>query len=178
MADAYIGEVRLFCGNYAPEDWLFCWGQELNVMQYQALYSLIGNTYGGTVSKTFKLPDLRGCAFEIEGERRTGFGAEHDVFRHGHRLDQHEVLVDHADAERNRVMRRFYVANLAVDDDLAAVGGVEAVSDAHRSGLACTILPHDGMDRSRLDDDVDVIVSQHIAEAFCYFAEFQHSEVF
>jgi microcystin-dependent protein len=60
MADAYLGEIRVFAGNYAPVGWLLCDGSTLQVSQYQALYALIGNTYGGTASSTFALPDLRG----------------------------------------------------------------------------------------------------------------------
>ncbi|MDX3775562.1 tail fiber protein [Chromatiaceae bacterium AAb-1] len=57
--DPYIGEIRLFSGQYAPQDWFFCAGQSLPVQQYNLLYSVIGNLYGGnTIS--FNLPDLRG----------------------------------------------------------------------------------------------------------------------
>ncbi len=55
-----VGEIRLFGGGYAPEGWLLCAGQSLAVNQYQALFSLIGTTYGGDGVTTFKLPDLRG----------------------------------------------------------------------------------------------------------------------
>src|SRR5690348_9582682 len=123
-----------------------------------------------------ELPDLCGRAFQIECERRTGFGAEDDVFRDRHRLDQHEVLVDHADAEGDRVMWRTNVAYLAVDDDLAGVGSVETVGDTHRRRLAGAVLAHDGVDRSRLYDDVDLIVGQYVAEALAYLSEFKHSE--
>ncbi|WP_371363223.1 hypothetical protein SRRS_41680 [Sporomusa rhizae] len=58
--DAFTGEIRLFAGPFAPLDWLFCDGQLLPVNQYTALYSLIGNTYGGTANVNFNLPDLRG----------------------------------------------------------------------------------------------------------------------
>jgi len=58
--DNYLGEVRIFAGNYAPEGWQFCNGQSLSVSEYQALYSLIGTTYGGDGVNTFALPDLRG----------------------------------------------------------------------------------------------------------------------
>ncbi|MFB9326035.1 phage tail protein [Paenibacillus aurantiacus] len=58
--EAYIGMIMPWSLNWAPVDWLPCDGRELNVQQYQALYSLIGNTYGGTAPRTFKLPDLRG----------------------------------------------------------------------------------------------------------------------
>ena len=121
-----------------------------------------------------ELSDLCAGAFEIEREVRAGLGAEHDVLSHRHRFHEHEVLVDHADAERDRVVRRFDVDLLAIYQDLAAVGGVEAISDSHRRRLTGAILTHDGMDRSRLDDDVDVVVSQNIAEAFRDISEFEH----
>lgn len=60
MAEAFVGEIRLVAFNFAPEGWLLCAGQELAVNQYMALYALIGNTYGGNGTVTFKLPDLRG----------------------------------------------------------------------------------------------------------------------
>ncbi|MCX7092222.1 MAG: tail fiber protein [Methylobacter sp.] len=61
MSQYYVGEIRLFAGNYAPEgDWMKCEGQLLNVSQYQALFALLGTTYGGNGSTTFALPDYRG----------------------------------------------------------------------------------------------------------------------
>lgn len=60
MAEAYVGEIRLIAFSYAPEGWLLCQGQELSISQYQALFALIGTTYGGNGTTTFKLPDLRG----------------------------------------------------------------------------------------------------------------------
>lgn len=58
--DGFIGEIRAFGFNYVPEGWLACNGQTLLAQQYQALYSLIGNTYGGTPGQNFKLPNLAG----------------------------------------------------------------------------------------------------------------------
>lgn len=58
--DAFIGTILPWSMNWAPNDWMLCQGQELPVNNYQALYSLIGNTYGGTAPNTFCLPDLRG----------------------------------------------------------------------------------------------------------------------
>jgi len=60
MAEAFIGEIRLFGGTFAPVDWNFCDGTVLSISQYQALFSLIGTTYGGDGISTFQLPDLRG----------------------------------------------------------------------------------------------------------------------
>lgn len=60
MAEPYIGEIRLFSFGYAPKGWATCDGQTINIVQNQALYSLLGTTYGGDGVTTFKLPDLRG----------------------------------------------------------------------------------------------------------------------
>jgi len=60
MAEPYIGEIRLFSFGYAPQGWATCDGQTLNIVQNQALYALLGTTYGGDGATTFKLPDLRG----------------------------------------------------------------------------------------------------------------------
>jgi len=59
MATPYVGEIRIFAGNFAPEGWAFCAGQLLAISQYPQLYQLIGTTYGGDGSQTFALPDLR-----------------------------------------------------------------------------------------------------------------------
>ena len=60
MSDAYLGEIRMFAGNYAPVNWQLCNGNLLKVADFQTLYSLIGTTYGGDGVNTFGLPDLRG----------------------------------------------------------------------------------------------------------------------
>jgi microcystin-dependent protein len=58
----YVGEIRMFAGNFAPNGWLFCEGQLLSISENDALFSLIGTTYGGDGVETFALPDLRGRA--------------------------------------------------------------------------------------------------------------------
>lgn len=58
--EAFIGEIRMFAGNFAPRDWAFCNGQILSIAQNTALFSLLGTTYGGNGQTTFALPDLRG----------------------------------------------------------------------------------------------------------------------
>jgi len=58
--DPYIGEIRLFAGNYAPVNWALCDGSVLNISANPTLYSLLGTTYGGDGTTTFALPDLRG----------------------------------------------------------------------------------------------------------------------
>lgn len=59
MDEAYIGEIRLFAGNYAPRYWAFCNGQLMSIEQHATLYSILGTRYGGDGLTTFALPDLR-----------------------------------------------------------------------------------------------------------------------
>lgn len=56
----YVGEIRLFAGNFAPQGWAFCDGKTLPVKEYQALFALLGNKHGGDGTTNFALPDLRG----------------------------------------------------------------------------------------------------------------------
>jgi microcystin-dependent protein len=60
MAQPYVGEIRMFAGNFAPAGWMFCEGQLLPIAENDTLFSLIGTTYGGDGESTFALPDLRG----------------------------------------------------------------------------------------------------------------------
>src|SRR5262249_59905972 len=60
MSEPYIGEIRMFGGNFPPEGWALCDGRLLLIRDYQPLFSLIGATYGGDGLNTFALPDLRG----------------------------------------------------------------------------------------------------------------------
>jgi microcystin-dependent protein len=60
MGEPYIGEIRMFAGNFAPAGWMFCEGQLLPISENDALFTLIGTTYGGDGESTFALPDLRG----------------------------------------------------------------------------------------------------------------------
>ena len=60
MSEPYVGEIRMFAGNYAPAGWALCDGQLLPVSENDALFSLFGTTYGGDGRTTFGLPDLRG----------------------------------------------------------------------------------------------------------------------
>ncbi|RMH16214.1 MAG: phage tail protein [Acidobacteria bacterium] len=60
MSEPFVGEIRMFAGNFAPRGWAFCDGQLLAVSQNDALFSLLGTIYGGDGRTTFALPDLRG----------------------------------------------------------------------------------------------------------------------
>ena len=59
MAQPFIGEIRMFAGNFAPSGWMFCDGQQLPISENDALFTLIGTTYGGDGQETFSLPNLQ-----------------------------------------------------------------------------------------------------------------------
>lgn len=59
MSQPYVGEVRIFAGNFAPAGWEFCHGQLMPIAENEVLFQLIGTTYGGDGETTFCLPDLR-----------------------------------------------------------------------------------------------------------------------
>ena len=71
MAQPYVGEIRMFGGNFAPAGWLFCSGQTLPIAENETLFQLIGTTYGGDGQSTFQLPDLRG---RLPVHQGNGFG--------------------------------------------------------------------------------------------------------
>jgi microcystin-dependent protein len=58
MALPYVGEIRMFAGNFAPAGWMFCHGQLLPISEYETLFNLIGTSYGGDGQSTFALPNL------------------------------------------------------------------------------------------------------------------------
>ena len=64
----FMGQILLVPYNFAPRNWAFCQGQLLQIGQYTALFSLIGNTFGGDGDKTFALPDLRGRVPQSSGQ--------------------------------------------------------------------------------------------------------------
>lgn len=100
MSEPFVGEIRMFAGNFAPRGWAYCDGQLLAVSQNDALFSLLGTIYGGDGRTTFGLPDLRGRIPIHAGhgpglsERRLGAkGGEEKVTltvnqlpSHGHRI--------------------------------------------------------------------------------------------
>src|SRR5580704_5355515 len=61
MADPYLGEIRIMSFSFAPKGWALCNGQTLSINQNQALFALLGTTYGGNGTTTFQLPNLQGC---------------------------------------------------------------------------------------------------------------------
>lgn len=76
MSNPYVGEIRIFAGNFAPVGWAICDGSLLAISENDVLFQLIGTTYGGDGQNTFALPDLRGRAPVHQG---TGGGASYVI---------------------------------------------------------------------------------------------------
>ena len=104
-------------------------------------------------------------AVDAAVEDGAALDAEHDVFEHGEILDQHEMLVDHADAGGDRRLAVVDHDRLAVDADLAGIGLIEAVEDRHQRRLAGAVLADDAVDRALLDLEVDGAVGVDRTEA-------------
>ena len=88
MAEPFLAEIRLFSVNFAPKGWAMCNGQLLPINQNQALFSLLGTTYGGNGQTNFALPDLRGRVAMHEGAGFTLGQAGGEV---AHTLTQSEM---------------------------------------------------------------------------------------
>jgi len=76
MSSPYVGEIRIFAGNFAPVGWAFCDGSLMAISENETLFNLIGTTYGGDGQSTFALPDLRGRAPIHQG---TGGGSSYFI---------------------------------------------------------------------------------------------------
>jgi len=68
FVEPYLGNITVFAGNFAPRSWMFCQGQLLAIAQYDALFALIGTTYGGDGQVTFALPDFRSRVANHQGQ--------------------------------------------------------------------------------------------------------------
>lgn len=80
MAEPYMSEIRIFSFSFAPKGWAMCNGQLLPINQNQALFSLLGTTYGGNGQTTFALPDLRGrVPFHFDGSFSLGQAGGQEV---------------------------------------------------------------------------------------------------
>ena len=106
----------------------------------------------------------RAGGLRTTGQPGAPLASQHDVFEYGHGRHQHEVLVHHADAMGDGLRGPAQTDRLAVDQDLAAVGGVEAVEDGDEGGLAGAVLTDDPGDGAVLDGKADIAVGVDGAE--------------
>jgi len=94
--DPFLGQIIFFAGNFAPRNWALCYGQLLPISEYQALFSILGFTYGGDGRTTFALPDLRGRTAMGNGSNPTGssyplgfMGGQETVLLNGSQMPEH-----------------------------------------------------------------------------------------
>jgi microcystin-dependent protein len=83
MSQPFVGEIRMFGGNFAPAGWMFCEGQLLPISEYDTLFNLIGTTYGGDGQETFALPDLRGRLPMHQGQSKAGGNITYQLAEQG-----------------------------------------------------------------------------------------------
>src|SRR5258708_37418333 len=125
MAQPYVGECRIFAGNFAPAGWMFCEGQLLPISENETLFNLIGTTYGGDGQSTFAFPDLRG---RIPLHQGNGFtlaetgGAEeitltvNQIPAHGHAF-LGSADIANSTKSGQRVLARCSTVNMVINAD-------------------------------------------------------------
>ena len=91
--DPFLGQTILFAGNFAPRGWALCEGQLLPINANQALFSILGTTYGGDGRSTFALPDLRGRAPVSQGDLAPAIDME-SAYSCGKQKDKNRVTQD------------------------------------------------------------------------------------
>lgn len=114
---AYITELRIFSFNFPPKGWMLCNGQALPISQYQALYSLMGTTFGGTAT-TFNLPNLMGVVPVHVGNGyvlgATGGEAEHQLVVNEMPAHTHQVTASSASPDVNDPTNANFASNTGV----------------------------------------------------------------
>lgn len=139
--DAFIGEIRPFAGNYAPQNWALCDGTILPVNGNEALFSLLGATYGGNGQSNFALPDLRGRVIIKDG---TGTGLS--TYAIGNQGGLEGVTI----AENNLAphTHSFLVSNLPGATNVGTNGVMAAMVDtANPANTVKSYLPDGGSNK-------------------------------
>jgi microcystin-dependent protein len=100
MSDYFVGEIRMFAFDFAPQDWAMCQGQTMEIQQNAALYALLGIRYGGNGTTTFQLPDLQGRVPISQGLAASG--SSYSIAAHA---GVETVSLPTAQAPRSRSLR-------------------------------------------------------------------------
>ncbi|MDQ1731681.1 MAG: hypothetical protein QOK10_1840 [Pseudonocardiales bacterium] len=146
MTEPFLGEIRIFAGTFAPLDWLFCQGQLLNIADYDALYALLGTTYGGDGISTFAIPDLasRVPVHQGPGYPLGSLGGAESVILTEPQLPVHS----HAAPSSNAAANSTSPANAvwaSWSDSPYSTASPTATMDPAAFATAGTGLPHDNM---------------------------------
>lgn len=122
--EPYVGEIRLFAGNFAPERWAFCDGSLLPISENEALFALIGTTYGGDGQSTFALPNFRGRVPIGAGQ---GAGLSNRML--GENVGQESITLTTANMPSHS-----HTARLVVNNTNASTSVPNAISSIATSG--------------------------------------------
>jgi microcystin-dependent protein len=159
MSGPFVGEIRIFAGNFAPAGWAFCAGQLVPISQNETLFNLIGTTYGGDGQTTFALPDLRGRIPLHQGPGFVlgGIGGEESVTVNVNQMPGHNHLVGSQTAPGANA-KTTPIGNVLADQTLGetptplpnsytpyASGNAQAAFSTKAIGLAGGSQPHDNM---------------------------------
>jgi microcystin-dependent protein len=147
VALPYVGEIRMFAGNFAPAGWMFCSGQLLPISENETLFNLIGTTYGGDGQSTFALPDLQG---RIPIHQGNGFtlaetGGAEDITLTVNQIPAHShpfvvsTRVANQSSPSNNVLAQSTAADLYIED--TATVGLDPVAVGATGGSQ----PHSNM---------------------------------
>jgi len=155
MSEPFVGEIRMFAGNFAPRGWAFCDGQLLAVSQNDALFSLLGTIYGGDGRTTFGLPDMRGRIPIHAGhgpglsERRLGAkgGAEavtltvNQMPSHGHPIQVSTEPANLPNPGGDAILGTSNVIELFSGDNVPANMGTSTISNVGGSRSHTNLMP-------------------------------------
>jgi microcystin-dependent protein len=144
MSSPYVGEIRMFGGNFAPAGWAFCNGQIMPISQSEVLFNLIGTTYGGDGVQTFALPNLQG---RIPLHAGPGFVQGQIAGEENHTLVTQEIP-----SHTHNVMGMGQATTTSVAGNLYGGGGLKAYKSAAGATMNPAVVknnsggqPHDNM---------------------------------
>ena len=136
QGEMIIGQICMFAGNFAPYGWLYCEGQELQIADYDVLYSVIGTTYGGDGFNTFKLPDFRGRVpihtsashpLGQSGGEATHALTTNEMPAHTHAIGNNSVALaaSSANGTVNSPKNNYYAVNTKTGNEYAATTNLQ-----------------------------------------------------
>ncbi|QHI35503.1 hypothetical protein IMCC3317_08490 [Kordia antarctica] len=131
----FLAEIVMFGGNFAPRGWAFCDGQLLSINAYQALFSLLGTTYGGDGRTSFALPDLRGRTPLSQGR-----GPGLSDIKLGQRGGLETITLNVTNLPNHTHSGSISVSNVAADDDVPGTGASIGKSEIFVEGAPNTNL--------------------------------------
>jgi microcystin-dependent protein len=130
MSSPYIGEIRMFGGSFAPAGWAFCAGQLMPISQNDALFNLIGTTYGGNGEDTFALPDLQGRM-----PVHAGTGSSGTTYQIGEKAGTETVTLT---TQQMPVHNHVFLANSATATSPTPQDNIAAVNTQNQYAVSAT----------------------------------------